>query len=63
MPGMMSSVMPGMMMSHMSQASMQPALPPGVNNMDVVAGTTSGAVFSVYIVPRHHLLQCLSVFS
>ena len=27
MPGMMSSVMPGMMMSHMSQASMQPALP------------------------------------
>ena len=63
MPGMMSSVMPGMMMSHMSQASMQPALPPGVNNMDVAAGTTSGAVFSVYIVPRHHLLQCLSVFS
>ncbi|GAB1286338.1 Pre-mRNA-processing factor 40 homolog A [Apodemus speciosus] len=43
MPGMMSSVMSGMMMSHMSQASMQPALPPGVNSMDVAAGAASGA--------------------
>jgi len=27
MPGMMQSVMPGMMMSHMSQAAMQPTVP------------------------------------
>ncbi|NXS01008.1 PR40A factor, partial [Oxylabes madagascariensis] len=31
MPGMMQSVMPGMMMSHMSQAAMQPTVPPPVN--------------------------------
>ncbi|KAF1519733.1 hypothetical protein FQV19_0007682, partial [Eudyptula minor] len=38
MPGMMQSVMPGMMMSHMSQAAMQPTVPPGVNSMDAQVG-------------------------
>lgn len=40
MPGMMQSVMPGMMMSHMSQAAMQPTVPPGVNSMDAQVGVT-----------------------
>uniref|UniRef100_A0A803YHG4 Pre-mRNA-processing factor 40 homolog A n=1 Tax=Meleagris gallopavo TaxID=9103 RepID=A0A803YHG4_MELGA len=39
MPGMMQSVMPGMMMSHMSQAAMQPTVPPGVNSMDAQKST------------------------
>uniref|UniRef100_A0A672UYP0 Pre-mRNA-processing factor 40 homolog A n=1 Tax=Strigops habroptila TaxID=2489341 RepID=A0A672UYP0_STRHB len=40
MPGMMQSVMPGMMMSHMSQAAMQPTVPPGVNSMDAQKSST-----------------------
>ncbi|XP_054826217.1 pre-mRNA-processing factor 40 homolog A isoform X2 [Eublepharis macularius] len=38
MPGMMQSVMPGMMAPHMSHAPMQPTGPPGVNSMDSQIG-------------------------
>ncbi|ETE59796.1 hypothetical protein L345_14471, partial [Ophiophagus hannah] len=38
MPGMMQSVMPGMMAPHMSHGPMQPTGPPGVNSMDSQIG-------------------------
>eukprot|EP00075_Anas_platyrhynchos_P026080 XP_027315333.1 pre-mRNA-processing factor 40 homolog A isoform X6 [Anas platyrhynchos] len=53
MPGMMQSVMPGMMMSHMSQAAMQPTVPPGVNSMDAQVGVTPpGTQSSVLFRPQ-----------
>ncbi|KAM6332863.1 pre-mRNA-processing factor 40 homolog A isoform 6-T6 [Podargus strigoides] len=53
MPGMMQSVMPGMMMSHMSQAAMQPTVPPGVSSMDAQVGVTPpGTQSSVLFRPQ-----------
>ncbi|XP_067155554.1 pre-mRNA-processing factor 40 homolog A isoform X7 [Apteryx mantelli] len=53
MPGMMQSVMPGMMMSHMSQAAMQPTVPPGVSAMDAQVGVTPpGTQNSVLFRPQ-----------